>query len=129
MRLAYSPDYRLIAIGIHNRLHLIDGVSGRSIKHFMPPDNPYQTGRGATLITGVGFNPSGDTVLVGTFDGSILAYRTSDWTLRAAFCWQLGFGRAFAISADGSTAITGDDNGIVKLWPIDRLLASLGDGS
>jgi hypothetical protein len=129
MRLAFSQDYRLIAVGMHNRLHLLDGMTGRSIKHFMPPDNPFQTGRGATLITGVGFDHTGETVLVGTFDGSILAYRTSDLVLRAAFRWQLGFGRAFALSADGTTAVTGDDNGIVKLWPIDRLLASLGSDS
>lgn len=129
MHLAFSPDYRLIAVGLHNRLHLLDGMSGRTIKHFMPPDIPFQTGRGTTYITGVGFDRTGETVLVATFDGSILAYRTSDFTLRAAFRWHLGYGRAFAMSADGTTAITGDDNGIAKLWPIDRLMASVGPDS
>jgi hypothetical protein len=129
MRLAFSADFRHIAVSLHNRLNLIDGVSGRLIMHFMPPGKPFQQERSITIINGLGFNSTGDSLLVGTCDGLILKYRTNDWELQSAFSWHLGLGRAFALSPDGAFAVSGDDNGIVKLWPVDRLFASLGGES
>ncbi|MFO0936509.1 MAG: hypothetical protein U0798_08370 [Gemmataceae bacterium] len=122
---SHSADYRRIAIGLHHRINLIDGITGRLLNSRLNPLNPFVPRSGTMSVTGVAFDPSGEFLYVCGFDGSIVVYRVADLVPLAVFRWHISYVRTFAANPERTILATGGSEGVVKLWPIDRLLTTI----
>ena len=123
--ITFSHDYKLIAIGLHNHINLIDGLTGRLIKNSLIPQFPFVKHVSTVTVSGLAFDATGQYLFVNNFAGTILVYSTADLSIHSGYQWHLGYTRALAISHDLKTIITGGTDGMVKFWPIERLMATV----
>jgi WD40 repeat protein len=109
-RLTFSPDGRLIAAAVENRV-LVWGVSawgevanlGGRRKHPMA----------------VAFHPGGQFLAAASTDGTVRFFDTATWSQVAAFDWGTGPMREVAFSPDGMRAAAGGAGGRIVVWDVD----------
>ena len=125
LQIAFSRDFRTIVVSHYIRLNLIDGLTGRNRKAVIASDDPFGPKAFPANFAGLHFDGSGERLVACVNSGGLIVYRTEDLKPLADFRWHLGSVRAFATSADGDTALTGESDGTIKFWPLARLLKTI----
>jgi WD40 repeat protein len=125
IHVAFSKDFRTLIVAHHIRLNRIDGLTGRNLKTVIAADLPFTQKAYPATFAGLAFEATGERFIAGVNSGGLIVYRTQDLAPLADFRWHLGFARAYATTADGDTALTGESDGTVKFWPLTRLLKTI----
>lgn len=122
IRLVVRGDLETIYVGRFNQLDVYDVRSGRYVRTFAVDRIPVAAHLNA---------PAWIRSMALALDGRVLALAAEERLVvldaeslapLAAFAWHVGTIRCLAVSADGRTIATAGNDGIVKLWPMDRLL-------
>jgi WD40 repeat protein len=71
-------------------------------------------------FTSAAFHPSGRRLYAASNDGTIQVFDTSTWSRLERFTWQIGKPKAVAVSADGTLAAAGGENGDIVIWDVDE---------
>jgi WD40 repeat protein len=71
-------------------------------------------------FTSAAFHPSGRRLYAGSNDGTVQVFDTATWDRLERFTWQIGKPKAVAVSADGTLAAAGGDNGDIVIWDVDE---------
>jgi WD40 repeat protein/class 3 adenylate cyclase len=109
--LAFSPDGRSIAVGTFNEED--PETSHVSIWEWQADDaEPRSIGHGASALE---FDPTGSTLVVGLFDGSVEIRDVATGDLVRRFGTQGGEIRAVDVSPDGTRIATAGEDGTVVL--------------
>jgi len=102
-----SPDGRWLAtVGTDLTVHLWDASTGATIRHYR--------GHNGNLFT-VQFSPDSQSVLTASFDATARVYLVTPQSLPQFIDHPLGVNSA-AIAQDGSTVLTGDRTGVLRMW-------------
>lgn len=123
LRVSFSHDFRLLAVGLYNRIHLLDGLTGRMIKNVLIPQIPFSKQAHSDLISGIAFDATGQFLFVSNRTGTILVYSTKNLSIHSGYQWHLSQSRA--MTQHQNVLITGGADGVVKFWPINSLMATV----
>jgi WD40 repeat protein len=109
---AQSPDRRLIAYHVQNRVLVVRGDDlGAELLTFCN-DNRKE-------FTGPAFHPSGRFLAATSNDNTLKLYDTATWAVARAFNFDIGRLRSVAFSPDGMLAVVGGDKGKIVVWDVD----------
>jgi len=70
-------------------------------------------------FTAIAYHPSGEHVYATSNDETVHVFDTKTWDRVGRFTWQIGKLKAVAVSADGTLAAAGGENGEIVIWDVD----------
>lgn len=125
---AYDPATGRLVLGYGGRLDVYDAAgAGRLAGADLNGQEFRRLGGGHPgNVSGAAFAPDSRHLYVATTTGRLFVLRPDTLAPVVAFDWHLDAIRGMAVSPDGETLATGGAEGLVKLWPVRRLLEGLG---
>ncbi|QEL15520.1 WD40 repeat domain-containing protein [Limnoglobus roseus] len=123
VRAAYHESTQTVFVGRHNDLEVYDLKAenyGGSFSLYQIPVASYQNH--PTMIRAMALSADERHLFVAAGE-RLVVFDTVTHAAVAAFAWHLGPIACLAVSPDGRTLATTGVEGVVKLWPMDRLLA------
>ena len=70
-------------------------------------------------FTSIAYHPSARHLFATSNDETVHVFDTITWERATRFTWQIGKLKAVAVSADGTLAAAGGDNGDIVIWDVD----------
>jgi WD40 repeat protein len=70
-------------------------------------------------FTAMAYHPAGRHLFATSNDETVHVFDATSWDRTARFTWQIGKLNAVAVSADGTLAAAGSDNGDIVIWDVD----------
>jgi WD40 repeat protein len=117
--LAYSPDGRVLATAVMDRVEVRDARGRRSVVDPL-------TAAADTFFQSLGFNPAGTTMATGMSDGRVVLWDTSTWHPVDTLNGHAGMVTGVAFSPDGTLLASAGEDGNIALWDVQAGRA-LGD--
>jgi DNA-binding beta-propeller fold protein YncE len=118
----YHEAMNVVFIGRHSDLEIFDARTANyrpSISLYRVPIASYQNG--PAFVRAMALSPDGRFLYLAVA-GRLVVFSAGLMQPKAAFAWHVGDIEALAVSPDGKTVATIGNDGVVKLWPMDRLL-------
>lgn len=110
--LLFSPDAHQL-VGINDMTLLIWPVPDLGKPRLIRNDSRKD-------FTAIAFHPSVWHLYAASNDATVQVFETATWERIGRFTWQIGKLKALAVSADGTLAAAGGENGEVVIWDIDE---------
>jgi WD40 repeat protein len=114
LRVAFSPDGRLVATGSRNRAIVLWDVAS--------PQRPRELRRllGHTgSVDALAFTPDGRTLVSGSIDKTVRLWDVESGKPIGTMHGHSADIESIAVSADGSTAVSGARDGLLFIWDLD----------
>jgi len=109
--LQFAPNGRQL-VGINDMTVMVWAVPRLNAVRLVRNDNRKD-------FTSVAYHPSGLRIYAGNNDGTIQVFDTATWECLDRFTWQIGRPKSVVVSADGTLAAAGGDNGDIVIWDVD----------
>lgn len=120
---AYREDERTAYFGQFARLDVYDGEARRHSRSFALERMPIAAYHNTPAWIRQMALARDDRVLALAVQERLVLLDAESLAPLAAYAWHIGPIECLAVSADGRTLATAGNDGAVKLWPLNRLLA------
>ncbi len=109
--LLFSPDARQL-VGVNDMTLFVWAVPEPGESRLVRNDTRKD-------FTALAYHPSGRYLFATSNDETVHVFDTTTWERVTRFTWQIGKLKAVAVSADGTLAAAGGDNGDIVIWDVD----------
>lgn len=122
---AHKQAVRTVAVTADGRRLFTHGYDSL-LKEWAADGKPVRQADVKRLVNALAVTPNGELLFTASYDLAVRAYRTADLTEVGVYNGHLRPVSQVAVSPDGKTVVSGDQEGSVRVWHTDRYTRTVG---